>query len=53
MSDLTDLTSLKVSSVSDTVTQFLATVIKGMGVERGYNIDLFEADNLIIVLFLC
>ena len=42
--DLTGLPSLKVALVGDTATQFLATAIKGMGVERGYNIDLFEAE---------
>ena len=42
--DLTGLTSVKVALVGDTATQFLATAIKGMGVERGYNIDLFEAE---------
>lgn len=34
----------KVSLVGDTATQLLCTAIKGMGVERGYNIDLFEAE---------
>lgn len=34
----------KISLLGDTATQFLATAIKGMGVERGYNIDLFEAE---------
>ena len=38
------LPSVKVSLVGDTATQFLATAIRGMGVERGYNIDLFEAE---------
>lgn len=42
--DLSRLPKLKVSLIGDTATQFLATAIKGMGVERGYNIDLFEAD---------
>ena len=42
--DLTGFPSVKVSLVGDTATQFLATAIKGMGVERGYNIDLFEAE---------
>ena len=42
--DLTGLPSIKVALVGDTATQFLATAIKGMGVERGYNIDLFEAE---------
>ena len=35
---------LKIAIVGDTATQFLATAIRGMGVERGYNIDLFEAE---------
>lgn len=42
--DLSGLPSLKVALVGDTATQFLATAIKGMGVERGYCIDLFEAE---------
>lgn len=32
------------SLLGDTATQFLATSIKGIGVERGYNINLFEAE---------
>ena len=36
--------TFKVSILGDTATQFLATAIKGMGVERGYNIDFFEAE---------
>ena len=36
--------TIRLSLVGDTATQFLATAIKGMGVERGYNIDLFEAE---------
>ena len=35
---------LKVALLGDTATQFLATAIKGEGVARGYNIDLFEAE---------
>lgn len=35
---------LKVALLGDTATQFLATAIKGLGIERGYRIDLFEAD---------
>lgn len=42
--DLSGLASVKVALVGDTATQFLATAIRGMGVERGYNIDLFEAE---------
>jgi len=42
--DLSGLVSIKVALVGDTATQFLATAIRGMGVERGYNIDLFEAE---------
>lgn len=36
--------TLKACLLGDSATQFLATAIKGMGVERGYNIDLFEAE---------
>ena len=42
--DLTGLPSIKIALVGDTATQFLATAIKGIGVEHGYNIDLFEAE---------
>ena len=34
----------KVALIGDTATQFLATAIKGMGLERDYNINLFEAE---------
>ena len=43
-SDLTGLPSFKLVVVGDTATQLLSTAIRGMGVERGYNIDLFEAE---------
>ncbi len=36
--------TLKVALLGDTATQLLATAIKGMGVDRGYNISLFEAE---------
>ena len=42
--DLSHMPVIKVSLLGDSATQFLATAIKGMGVERGYNIDLFEAE---------
>jgi FkbH-like protein len=42
--DLKGLTSFKLALVGDTATQFLATAIRGAGIERGYNIDLFEAE---------
>ena len=35
---------VKISVVGDTATQLMCTAIRGMGVERGYNIDLFEAE---------
>ena len=38
------LPEVKVALLGDTATQFLATAIKGVGVERGYNINLFEAE---------
>ena len=42
--DNAGLLSVKVALVGDTATQFLAIAIQGMGVERGYHIDLFEAE---------
>lgn len=42
--DLTSLQKIKVSILGDTATQFLATAIQGEGIERLYNIALFEAD---------
>lgn len=41
--NVSNLQTLKVSLLGDSATQFLAIGIKGMGIERGYNIDLFEA----------
>ena len=38
------LPKIKVALVGDTATQFLATAIRGTGVERGYHFDLFEAE---------
>jgi FkbH-like protein len=43
-SDLSAMPVVKVSLLGDTATQFLATAIRGTGVERGYNIDLYEAE---------
>ncbi len=34
----------KVALLGDTATQFLATAIRGMGLERGYNVNLYEAE---------
>lgn len=42
--DLTGLPSFKLAVVGDTATQLLCTAIRGTGVQRGYKIDLFEAD---------
>lgn len=42
--DFSGMPIIKVSLLGDSATQFLAIAIKGMGVERGYNIDLFEAE---------
>lgn len=42
--DLSILPKVKVALLGDTATQFLAMAIKGEGVDRGYNIDLFEAE---------
>ena len=42
--DLSGLTGLKLAVVGDTATQLLCTAIRGIGVERGYNVNLFEAE---------
>ncbi|MFT5248468.1 MAG: FkbH-like protein [bacterium] len=42
--DLTTLPTIKVALLGDNATQFLAIAIRGVGIERGYNIELFEAD---------
>lgn len=42
--DSSSLPTLKVALLGDSATQFLAVAIQGTAVERGYNIDLFEAD---------
>lgn len=38
------LPQLKVSLLGDTATQLLSVALKGTAVERGYNIDLYEAE---------
>ncbi|MGN0216103.1 MAG: hypothetical protein ACI4BG_06150, partial [Prevotella sp.] len=35
---------VRVALIGDTATQFLATALRGLGVAKGYNIDLFEAE---------
>lgn len=42
--DSTTLPTRKVALLGDAATQFLAVAIQGMGYERNYNIDLFEAE---------
>ena len=42
--DNTNFPEVKVALLGDTATQFLATAIEGVGVERGYNINFFEAE---------
>lgn len=42
--DNSSLPSIKVALTGDTATQLLAIAIRGMGVERGYNIDFYEAE---------
>lgn len=41
---MSNLPTIKIALVGDTATQFLATAIKGIGIERGYYTDLFEAE---------
>lgn len=42
--DVSGVPTLRVSLLGDTATQFLAVALLGEGIERGYNIDLFEAE---------
>jgi FkbH-like protein len=42
--DKSFLQSFKIALLGDSTTQFLAIAIKGEGFERGYNVDLFEAE---------
>ncbi len=42
--DTSKLPQIKVALLGDSATQFLATVIKGIGIEYKINIDLLEAD---------
>ena len=42
--DLSGFPEIKVAILGDTATQFFATAIRGMGVEKGFNVNLFEAD---------
>lgn len=42
--DSSSLPLLKIALLGDSATQLLATAIKGAAFERGYGIDLFEAD---------
>lgn len=42
--DLSGMPIVKAALLGDTATQFLATAIKGWGVELGFNIDLYEAE---------
>ena len=39
-----ELPVVKIALIGDTATQFLATALRGTGVERGYQVDLFEAE---------
>lgn len=41
--DVSQLPKLKVSLLGDSATQLLATAIRGVGIERGYDIELYEA----------
>lgn len=43
-SDTSLLSSIKLAVVGDTATQLLCTAIRGMGVEKGYCVDLLEAE---------
>lgn len=42
--DISSLPVLKVALLGDTATQFLSIALKGLGIDIGYNIELYEAD---------
>lgn len=42
--DVSSFKTVKVSLLGDSATQFLSVALRGMGIERGYNLDLFEAE---------
>ena len=42
--DISQLPIIKIALVGDTATQLLNTAIKGMGVEKGFQVSLFEAE---------
>lgn len=42
--DASSLPEVKIALLGDTATQFLAIALRGIGYERGYNINLFESD---------
>ena len=43
-SDTSHLPEIKMALLGDTATQFLATALRGMGVKRGFSVNLFEAE---------
>ncbi len=42
--DFTSLLSCKIAILGDTSTQFLVTALKGLGYDKGYNLNIWEAD---------
>ena len=42
--NLTRLPTIKVALLGDNATQLLGIALKGLGVEKGFNIELFEAN---------
>jgi FkbH-like protein len=42
--DVSSFPRIKIALLGDSATQFLSVAIRGIGVEYGYNIDLFEAE---------
>ena len=42
--DVSAFPTVKVALVGDTATQLLSTAIRGTGFDRGFHVDLFEAE---------
>ncbi|RYZ92316.1 MAG: hypothetical protein EOP47_30455 [Sphingobacteriaceae bacterium] len=42
--DFSALKTIKIALLGDTATQFLNQALRGTGYDRGYNLDIWEAD---------
>lgn len=47
--DFTNLLPVKVALLGDSATQFLSTALRGAGYERGFDLQILEADFLMLI----